>query len=215
MPGCDNTTTASTFGNQVWYAWTDTTTNVSVTTGSSDTTGSFQNVVWDSWNSTTTTGSSYTTSGQVVYWRSWASDADREAARRRREQAALKSRLERSPIRKRAAALLRRLLSDDQWRDYEQHESVRVVGSQGGLYEVGHNNWEGMLVKLDPQTEQPIEKLCCHPSASYPAEDRIATMVLALQTDEPSILAKANRHPWKQYERERVEKRRLFRTRAA
>jgi len=137
----------------------------------------------------------------------------------------LRDRLERRRVDRvveaRARSLLRRILTDEEWLDYERHGSVRIVGRLGA-YEVGGGSgfgepgrgWQGMIYRLDAAGE-PAEKLCCHPPLEYPLEDRIAAVVLALRTNEEGVLRKANRHAWKPHERERVRLRRAFRSIAA
>lgn len=98
-----------------------------------------------------------------------------------REQKRLEEREERSK------ALLRLLLSDEEWEMYEEHSIVRYVGEMGvwlitsgcALYLLSH---EGEMLK----------KWCCHACHSYPPADRMAAALLELQADEAEVARKGN-----------------------
>lgn len=140
-------------------------------------------------------------------------DANVEVSRAIRQRD-LRSRLEMSrrarTVRTAARSLLRSILTEGEWLDWRLHESVRVVGSLGGVYEIGCRGWTGMIHRIGVDGI-PTEKLCCHPPSCYPPEDRVATLVLALRTDEGEVLRKANRHRMGEEERRRVAARRLHR----
>jgi hypothetical protein len=129
--------------------------------------------------------------------------------------AALKRKLERRRsqrgIRRAADQLLQSILTEAEWEEWRRYDSVRVVGSEGGVYEVGVG-WEGMLFKIGIDGE-PEQKLCCHPSTQYPTGDRMATMILALRTNEAEIIRKANVHHFSDADKQRVRARRAHRLR--
>jgi hypothetical protein len=125
-------------------------------------------------------------------------------------------------IRCNAHELLMSILGDYEQREWRHYGSVRILGSEGGLYEVGigssigcggwggeGESWQGMLYGLSLDGN-PTHKLCIHASKDYPPEDRAAGLILALRHDEAAVLAKANRHQFTKYEEERVKLRRAF-----
>lgn len=119
--------------------------------------------------------------------------------------------------RERGLDLLRWLLSPEELADLRAHESVRIRGSLGGLYEVGLNR-PSLAYKIDPTTLEPMAKLgVCQTAKEYVDEDRVAALVLAFQTDEASACARAVVHTFDEAarERERVKLRRVFRIRNA
>ena len=170
--------------------------------------------VWISWvNDATNTGSSWVTDSTTTSspWITWTIQAvDLAASRARATKLRLeKERKARQP-REKARTLLRSLLTEEEWQSWREHNSVRLLGSEGGLYEIGCG-WAGMLYKLDPATSEPLAKLCCHPPSHFPVEDRVATLVLALRADENDVLHRANVHHFSDEEKRRVRARRAHR----
>lgn len=201
-----STSDTVTFNNAAFATWT-----ADISTTSTD----FIWVAWtnDSTGYTTTTGDATGTASNGAYtirieaWQDWAPKALTHAEKLKRR---IEQRRSIQPVKKRAEELLKSILDDEQQEDWRLHNSVRVHGSDGGLYEIGCG-WAGMVYTLDPVTEEPLQKLCVHPSSSYPVGDRVAALVLALQTDEMAILKKGNPHPWGVHEKERVKLRRAHR----
>lgn len=112
-------------------------------------------------------------------------------------------------IRRKAKELLRSILTPSQWTEYCTYGSVRIVGSAGGIYEIG-GGWNGMVYKLDIHGNA-IAKLCIHPQGNYPIEDSVVALVLNLLHNEPEVLRKANTHQFNEHEQRRVALRRVHR----
>jgi len=191
-----------------------------VTSQTVTTTSNYSNIVWDSWvttGNTVTTNSDITivTDGtvespyQTTIWKTWSESAeDSKKAREQRRKDEIKRKREAEKKRKRAEALLKSILTIEEWDDYRLYDSVRVRG-QKGIYDIGMG-WQGMIYRLDHQGE-PMDKLCCHPPGQYPAADRIAAVVLALRADESAVLKEANVHSFYGDEKRRVKARRAHR----
>jgi hypothetical protein len=118
-------------------------------------------------------------------------------------------------IDEKANALLRSILTDEEWREYRQYGSVRILGSLGGAYEVGQGRlpggrgWEGSLYKLAPDGSAE-QKLCIHAPLEYPVGDRMVALILTLRTNEQWVLDEANVHPLTPHEQQKVKLRRVF-----
>jgi hypothetical protein len=114
----------------------------------------------------------------------------------------------------RAEALLRAIISKEQWEDFRRYGSVRIKGASGAMYEIGsgRGGWSGMVYKLDEHGE-PIAKLCVHPSWRFPDADRIAALILAISADEEKVLRMANPNAFHEHEKERVKQRRIWKPR--
>lgn len=111
---------------------------------------------------------------------------------------------------KRGRALLRSIVSDDQWRDYLRWGAIREIGGRA-MYEVGCG-WMGHVYELGFDGE-PQRKLCLqmgtgHTVHKWTKEDRVAAVLLALRNDEHGTIAKAGVHRWEEQEQHRVRARR-------
>lgn len=198
--------------NAVWGTWTTAASNVTSGTINTD-------AIWNSWTVDTAdiTASNVAANG---LWRIWVDGAEQPQpavwSNSPNPLHALKEKLQRRRkqrgIRESANRLLQLILTDEEWQEWRRYESVRIVGSGGGVYEVGVG-WEGMLFKIGIDGE-PEKKLCCHPSTRYPTADRVATMILALRADEVGVIRKANVHPFSDNEKLRVKARRAHRLRS-
>ena len=123
----------------------------------------------------------------------------RQFARRRRQ---LK-------IDQKAEALLRMVLTPDQWLEYRRFGSVRLrIGEL--VYEVGAG-WAGNLAEFDLQGKLK-RRLCVHAPPDYPVGDRIATLILGLKDNPGRVLGLANDHGLpSEHETRRWELRRMHR----
>lgn len=215
------TTAATEVVNTATNAWT----NWCGTVGSTIHDEICNTVVWRSWvndatgcdnssNTINVDGHTHRFEGGI-YRPESAEEKAKRVARQTRERLK-RQRLEvRAAVR--AASLLKSILTAQQWNDWLRFGSVRIVGKKG-IYDVGAGKgwgeagrgWQGMIYRLDHNGE-PQEKLCCHPPSSYPDEDRVAAVVLALRADEDDVLRKANSHAWGDHEKERVRLRRAHR----
>lgn len=115
-----------------------------------------------------------------------------------------------------AEKLLHDILCPEEWLEYRRYGSVRVVGSLGGIYEVGRggartakHGWSGNVYQLGPAGD-PLQKLCVHAGFNFPIADEMVGLILALRTNEQAVLDKANRHRFQPHEKERVKLRRIF-----
>ena len=123
----------------------------------------------------------------------------------------------RRPALVRGKALLRSIVSEEQWKDYLIYGSIREVGERA-IYEIGVG-WMGHVYELGLDGE-PIRKLCIqmgtgNTACPWVAEDRIAAILLALRADEAGTVATAGVHGWMKNERERVKARRGHKRRVA
>lgn len=98
----------------------------------------------------------------------------------------------------RARDLLRSVVTDEQWQEFERDNSITVRGSAGGLYSVVCSGTNGNVRYLSEGGEV-LGTLCAHPhdytdEGDIPTTDLHAGQVLALATDEQAWLSKANVH---------------------
>lgn len=222
------TTTAGTY-DDAWFNWNGGTgppiVNATTATASSIT----YDGVWQSWNSgTAATDAAITidTAGvnDARMWRNWAetsiiinpganvriepeTDEQKEKREQRQKCRDLKARIKTRRKTRVATALLRRLLCERQMQEWDLYRAVRVVGSDGGLFEI-NPRWCGHLYQLDPVTGEPLRKLCVHPCTSFPVEDRVAALALNLQSDERDVIDRANAHHFSKDEKRAVQRRR-------
>lgn len=160
--------TNATGGTQLWAIWN--TTSTSTTTASS--------VTWNAWNGTNTFTANHF---EVI--------STRAAEARRTGEA------ERKAANGRARALLRLLLTDEQWSAYEDRRSFVVKAQSGQSYRIKHG-YAGNVYLLDDEGRE-VESLCAHPSMHdegkpLPVEDAMAAQVLTLTTDEQAFREVAN-----------------------
>lgn len=123
----------------------------------------------------------------------------------------------RRPALVRGKALLRSIVSEEQWKDYLAFGSIREAGELA-IYELGAG-WSGHIYEIGLDGE-PTRKLCVHMGIGnggtpWVAEDRIAAVLLALRADEAGTVAKACLHRWEKNEIERVKRRRGHKRRVA
>jgi len=149
---------------------------------------------WTSWNSS-----------QYSVWREWT-DEERVAARVR--QNVRDSRRVRATVAEQLKGmdLLRQVLNDLEWEDYRRHGSVRVMGSDEQLYEVGDGN---LVYRI--RADGTIEGRCWHVSHQYCLADRIAGVVLALRADASAYERYGNTNYVSDELANRVRARRAFR----
>jgi len=119
---------------------------------------------------------------------------------------AIKHRLERAKVRRTAAAMLKTILSSEQWRDWQRYRAIRFRG-RAGVFEINPASG-GELYLLDHEAKVAKEKFCVHAPSSYPTEDRVASLLLALMADEDVVLQRANRCTFRN-EKDYDEKRKL------
>lgn len=172
--------TATTSTTAIWNNWT------TVTTGSSTGVTAAWDNVWATWNTSGT--NTITTITTTPYRRE--TEEEREERRRRDLEAAQR----REAATERARDLLRLVLSDEQWADFEAGKSFHVIGSDGGRYRVRYGTTGNVALVRD---DQVIERLCAHPrlyeiGGVLPTEDVLAAQVLALRHDEAGFRAVAN-----------------------
>lgn len=120
-------------------------------------------------------------------------EAQREQWRRAQDEEK-RLRLERYD---RAQALLRRVLTDGQWSDYQADGKFAIIGSDGRRYDI-ENHSMGNIIAHEGETRT---RYCAHPrnydhkvKARLPVPDILAAQALALRTDARSFLAVANIH---------------------
>ncbi len=123
----------------------------------------------------------------------------------------------RRPALVRGKALLRSIVSEEQWKDYLAFGSIREAGELA-IYELGAG-WSGHIYEIGLDGE-PTRKLCVHMGIGdgltpWVAEDRIAAVLLALRADEAGTVKKACTHRWENHEKERVKARRGHKRRVA
>lgn len=172
----------------IWQGWT---------TSSTSTTNS---VIWNAWV-TTADGLMVCSSSGGDAWAPTNAQprtvdlAAQERAARRWKQAELRDRIKRRMQRARqrrvAEAMLRDVLSAEQWRDWQRFRSVRLRGKRG-LFEINPASL-GELYLLAPDGKKVAEKFCVHASSAFCVEDRVVALVLALQSDEDEVMRRANR----------------------
>ncbi len=109
-------------------------------------------------------------------------------------------------VNERAAVLLKSLLTEPEWLEYKEHDSILVLGSDDILYEVGYSGWQGMIYAIGPDGSI-AQKLCCHPPHDYPRDDRVAAVMLALRSDAAGVVQKANSYPLCDDEKNMVRRR--------
>lgn len=189
-----------------WYSWNSgwAATGSGTITASNNITIS-NNTVWGTWVTTPVTQITYGVQGvagnvaaaeeptqeQRDRW-----EHQRELERRRREE----RRARQEAARETARRLLRSLLTEDQWSDYERSEEFRVTGSAGTLFLVRHGTM-GNVCRLDSEGREIEVRYCAHPRLwddehddELPTEDVLAAQVLALVTSEENFLSVANVH---------------------
>jgi hypothetical protein len=110
-----------------------------------------------------------------------------EASRRKRT---------RSKSQRRAMRLLRSLLSPGQLENLRKRESIRVIGSEGGVYRLYPKTGRAEFLERHGKREYGMRSYCLHEPPGdppLPPADRTIAHLLMLTADEPSFLATANK----------------------
>lgn len=223
----------ATTGTFIWRNWVD---ELSYTNGVTITPSSeYRDTVWVNWidNGTGTVIEAPTITLGNTVWPLWIDENGRRVRARppagnvivhpdpRYEPAPqpnrfqvlkekIVSRRKTRKAKKRGRALLRSIVSDEQWKDYLRYGSIREVGEHA-IYEIG-TGWSGHIFKIGLDGE-PQLKLCVHMAMGqygkrWIVEDRIAAVLLALRHDEAATVAGANVHHFSVEEKRRVKARR-------
>jgi len=201
-------------GGDVWPIWCE-----STITGTASSLTSTCDLIWPNWvQGTGTAGlttATMTTNISNVVWHEWCDPGNRVTIYG--DQASVPS-MSAQPARRnineiqkkrRGRALLRSVLSQEQWEDWELHRSVRVEGESGDLYEVV----DGFAYRLERGIV--TAKFCWHGVGGYCIEDRIAAFILKLRTREAGFLRETHLNSFQEHEKRRVVLRREGRRRAA
>lgn len=192
------------YGGATWQGWT-------TTSSTTATYGGGGGGVWGTWTSGTGAGGS----GYIVTsttWTSWVGDAvvrqENEAeyaARVQRQNDEYAERQNRQArAMERAKATFKECLTKKQQKEYEQFNSVTVLGSDGRTYLVktgGHASGNVEVI----EEGRPILRLCAHPrdyvpgqSDPLPLHDQFLAQVLAIQHDAEAFCRTANVH-WREH----------------
>lgn len=212
MASYTSTPTAST-SSGIWYDWNRT--DQTITSSGTDT-------IWLNWTSTTYTSAadSTSTTGNITIWRSWVDDVevpacedefsrcqrafeqeivrdfslpaahlqplapDPDRDRRWQEVAAARANAD-----ERAKALLMDLIGPEQLARFERTGRLWVRGKKHD-YIIPK---EGFIKRVE---KEKIIDMCVHleNKTKFPAVDNVVAMKLALETDEETVLEKANEH---------------------
>lgn len=176
-----SSTTTVGSGNTVWYTWVGT--GNTTTAGSACTT----DVTWKLW---TTTPANIST-GTVTYSTAWGNWVDAqeltaeqkaEQERRNAEYAAEQERYaaqrkqledERQAAAEKAEKLLKEHLNEEEKARYERAGYFLVKSHKGNLYKVKKGT-HGNVIRLDPVTNEELERLCVQPSGVPTADANLA-----------------------------------------
>lgn len=199
-----NTTSGT--ADTTWDQWTNSTTTATTTSSNC--------FVWGSWCDNTTgrtatevqTIQRSVTLGTDVVWDTWCNEPrmviNPGPAPRTPAQPTTKRRINQIRAKRRARDLLRSILTEEQWTDWERYQSVQIEVPSGARYEVV----DGLAYLL--QGELAVKKFCWHGVGQYNLEDRIAAFILKLRTDEETFLRQTHHNSWREHEQERVRLRR-------
>lgn len=94
----------------------------------------------------------------------------------------------------RARALLKSVLTLDQWREYEQHGTITISSQSGVRYRLDKRSRVRNITRLGPGGNK-VELLCCHPLEDLPIEDVLLAQKLHLECAEESFRKTANITP--------------------
>lgn len=197
-------------GQQIWSGWNSTSTistTVNVwnnwTTGTSNiTSAATNNVVWGAWQTQPITAR-YTTYNYAPPQET--DEQKKQRVREERKRKLLHARKQKQ-INRTAAAMLKELLTSEQWQDWQRFRAVRHVGRRG-IFEI-NPGYGGELYLLD-HAGKAKGKFCVHAPRDYPVADRVASLLLSLQTDEDEVMKKANRNEFFADEAQRLEQRKI------
>lgn len=170
-----------------WGNWCTVTSNATITT-----TATVNDWTWTRWNQRAGFTASYIVQDEVTQWMAPEASQRMGLVREEREQRAQEAT-------ERARELLRGLLTEEQWQEYDDHETFTVIGSSGQRFRIDHGT-TGNVTTVDSDG-YPLVAYCAHPelydqdSHRYlPTEDVLVAQALALMTDDAAFLAVANVH---------------------
>lgn len=181
-------------GDGQWYIITQDTS----TTGSIDV-----DYVWRTWvGGTSATTVSYESPANATYRMSPPRPTRAQLeARAQREQEAFRRRDEQikqqAEAKKRATVLLLSLLTDAERKRHSRSGKIIITGSNGRLYEVATDDYQGNVYELDGNHRR-VAGYCCHPrmrdhqERRLPIEDAWAAQVLAIKVHVEEFLYVAN-----------------------
>lgn len=201
--------------DQVWVQWQQGTSVTSTTGGVqfASVTMTGGGSAWAGWNQsyasgtigfTTTTATACISNGAT--WVSWNTPVQEseDQQREREERARLAAErwaaedAERKAVQgaanARALELLRSMVSEQQWADYQAKGWFEVRGSRGRRWRIRKSGQSGN-VDLMPETGEVREaSFCAHPRDWLPNADAHLAQMLALVTDEEEFVRVANVH---------------------
>lgn len=143
------------------------------------------NGTWSTWGATS---SSNTTHGTYAA-RTELAQQQREAQRRRDEEAHRRCQRERQEADRRADALLRSELTSEQEEQLDLLDSFLVVSEHGVTYRIGRGR---EVEELDANGD-PTARWCIHPTLSVPNGDTMLAQKLLLQCSEDEFRRIGNR----------------------
>jgi hypothetical protein len=201
--------------SQVWVQWQQGT-GVTSTTGGmqlASVTMTSEGSTWVGWNQAyasgtmgfnTTTATAYISNGAT--WVSWntpvqeTEDQQREREERQRAEAERFARedAERRAVREaanaRALELLRSMVSEQQWADYQAKGWFEVRGSRGRRWRIRKSGQSGNVDLMPEAGDVREASFCAHPGDWLPNADAHLAQMLALVTDEEEFVRVANVH---------------------
>lgn len=175
-----SSSTTTVGSNTVWYTWADT--GNTTTAGSAYTT----DVTWKLW--TTTPANSTGTYTYSTTWDNWidaqelTAEQKAEQEKRNAEYAAEQERYaaqckqqeaERKAADEKAEKLLKEHLNEEEKARYERAGYFLVKSHKGNLYKVKKGT-HGNVIRLDPVTNEELERLCVQPSGVPTADANLA-----------------------------------------
>jgi len=201
-----------TYSDTAWTGWVNSQPLIAgdciTVTTTSNATVAASDIIWNEWTNIGTINTD--TNGGTITWQGWSKSVaeSKEQCEKRRKAEIIRLRERRKAL-VAAQKLLKHVLSDDEFEEYRRYNCVRVRGKKH-IYEVGVGN---IIYVLDFKGE-PLRKLCCHASRSYPAQDRLLAAVLTARADEELILVKGNDNSFLSHEKDQVRARRAHRSAA-
>ena len=198
ITGC--TATASSDGNLIWHSW-----NQDYRTGTCGTntataaiqpwttTGINSSTVWSSWNR----GFVNTPARVYGFPAVHRELTDEEKAARAAEEEVRRIEYEARQVEQTAAnanakKLLLSILNEDQKRDWAAHGHF-YLHVEDRKYRIKRGR-SGNVELVDPQTNEPLERFCAHPSQAVPDEDTAVAQMMYLLYDERRFIGLANSH---------------------
>lgn len=140
--------------------------------------------VWSNW----TTNTAVTYSSVIpVSGNGRSLKTEKYYAQERKKEQIRKKRMHRN-----AEAMMKHLLTQDEFREWRLYKSVRITGSLGGMYEIGAGYHGKHLVKLNAKLD-PECWICYQPDSTYCVQDRVAALILDIKCDESRIIKLGNK----------------------